>query len=192
MLGKYKKRIEPRLRAIARLVAATGIGPNTITLMGLVFGLAGLYALYLTGNTGYFIAAAAAMSLMDMLDGLVARYTSKSSRFGAFLDSTVDRAEDAVLTAGLMYGGLIGPGIALLLLTGMFLISYTRARAEGLGVAMAGVGLAERPERILFVLLALLVSLFSMGAARAIVYGLIAIVYFTVAERIMHVYRELR
>jgi len=191
LLGRYKEYIEPRLRALARAVSAVGVGPNMITLMGLAFGLAGLYAVYTTGFPGYFVAASAAMALMDMLDGLVARYTGKSSRFGAFLDSTVDRAEDAVLVAGLLYAGLIGPGAALLLLTGMFLISYARARAEALGVPMAGVGIAERPERILLVLLALLVSLFSIDAARAIVYVLTALVYVTVAERVIHVYRVL-
>ncbi len=192
MLGKYKKALERRFLGVARAAAATRLSPNVITFSGLVFGVAGLYMLAAYSSLTLFLLGCAAMGLMDMLDGLVARYTGSASRFGAFLDSTVDRAEDALISAGFMYAGLLSPGEVLLLLTGMFLISYTRARAESLGVSMSGVGFAERPERILLALLSLILAFVSLGAARAVAWLLIVVVYLTVAQRIHYAAKMLR
>ena len=91
---------------------------------------------------------------LDVIDGAVARKTGKSSKFGAFLDSTLDRLSDGIIILGLMYGQLIYPwdenwnyliGFTSLII--MLLISYTRSRAELEGVIMAGIGLMERGER---------------------------------------------
>jgi len=91
---------------------------------------------------------------IDIIDGAVARKTGKSSKFGAFLDSTLDRLSDAIIILGLMFGKLIFPwnenwnyiiGFTSLII--MLLISYTRSRAELEGVIMAGIGLMERGER---------------------------------------------
>ena len=192
MLGRYKKIIEAKLRGLAKAAAVSGVSPNALTLSGLLIGLAGLYPLYAYGCVPCFLLAAALMAFMDMLDGLVARYTGKASKFGAFLDSTVDRAEDAVLVAALMLSSVLTPAEGLTLLTGMFLISYARARAEGLGLHMSGVGLAERPERLLLILAALAAYPVSFEAARIIALGLLGIVYLTVAQRIAYAWRMLR
>ncbi len=91
---------------------------------------------------------------IDIIDGSVARKTGKSSKFGAFLDSTLDRLSDAIIILGLMYGQLIfiwdenwNYLIGFISLITMLLISYTRSRAELEGVVMAGIGLMERGER---------------------------------------------
>ena len=91
---------------------------------------------------------------IDIIDGSVARKTGKSSRYGAFLDSTLDRLSDAIIILGLMYGQLIfiwdeklNYLIGFISLITMLLISYTRSRAELEGVVMAGIGLMERGER---------------------------------------------
>ena len=91
---------------------------------------------------------------IDIIDGSVARKTGKSSKFGAFLDSTLDRLSDAIIILGLMYGQLIfiwdenwNYLIGFISLITMLLISYTRSRAELEGVKMAGIGLMERGER---------------------------------------------
>ncbi len=91
---------------------------------------------------------------IDVIDGSVARKTGKSSKFGAFLDSTLDRLSDAIIILGLMYGQLIfiwnenwNYLIGFMSLIIMLLISYTRSRAELEGVKMAGIGLMERGER---------------------------------------------
>jgi archaetidylinositol phosphate synthase len=95
---------------------------------------------------------------LDALDGAVARATNQSSKFGAFLDSTLDRISDAVIIIGLMYSGILWPNqllnnlIGFIALTSILLISYTRSRAELEGVVMKGIGFMERAERV-FILL---------------------------------------
>ncbi|QEE17790.2 CDP-alcohol phosphatidyltransferase family protein [Promethearchaeum syntrophicum] len=91
---------------------------------------------------------------IDVIDGAVARKTGKSTKFGAFLDSTLDRLSDAIIILGLMYGQLIfiwdenwNYMIGFISLITMVLISYTRSRAELEGVVMAGIGLMERGDR---------------------------------------------
>ncbi len=90
---------------------------------------------------------------IDVIDGSVARKTGKSTKFGAFLDSTLDRLSDAIIILGLMYGQLIfwdenwNYMIGFISLITMILISYTRSRAELEGVVMAGIGLMERGDR---------------------------------------------
>ena len=94
-------------------------------------------------------------SYIDVLDGSLARKTNQASKFGAFLDSTLDRISDAVVILGLLYSEMIWPWndkinnlIAFVCLSTMLLISYTRSRAELEGVVMKGIGFMERAERI--------------------------------------------
>jgi archaetidylinositol phosphate synthase len=95
---------------------------------------------------------------LDVLDGAVARETKQVSKFGGFLDSTLDRISDAVVIIGLIFGGMLWPNFSLNLIIGfialsaMFLISYTRSRAELEGVVMKGIGFMERGERVLILL----------------------------------------
>ncbi|WP_457559264.1 CDP-alcohol phosphatidyltransferase family protein [Candidatus Harpocratesius sp.] len=91
---------------------------------------------------------------IDVLDGSVARKSGKVSKYGAFLDSTLDRIADAVSMMGLMFGGIIWPWnstinylIGIFTLTVMLMISYTRSRAEIEGISMKGIGFMERAER---------------------------------------------
>jgi len=97
---------------------------------------------------------------IDIIDGSVARKTGKSSKFGAFLDSTLDRLSDAIIILGLMYGQLIfiwdenwNYLIGFMSLIIMLLISYTRSRAELEGVIMAGIGFMERGERYIILVI---------------------------------------
>ena len=96
---------------------------------------------------------------IDVLDGSVARKTGTTSKYGAFLDSTLDRIADAVTLLGLMVGGIIWPWnitvnylIGFTSLSIMFLISYTRSRAELEGVEMKGIGFMERAERFFIII----------------------------------------
>jgi phosphatidylglycerophosphate synthase len=96
---------------------------------------------------------------VDVLDGSVARKTGQASKFGAFLDSTLDRISDAVVLLGLMFSGIVWPWnndlnnvLCFICLSTMLMISYTRSRAELEGVVMKGIGFMERAERV-FILL---------------------------------------
>jgi len=136
--------------------------------------------------------------LLDILDGQVARRGGMVSTFGAFFDSTLDRIGEAILYAGIAIyfqtaadqaAPVLGVLAGLATLTGSFLVSYTRARAEGLGLECR-VGLAQRPERILGVgLPTLLFGAGPHGILLLVVVALLAVLsWITVAQRVAHVF----
>jgi archaetidylinositol phosphate synthase len=87
----------------------------------------------------------------DMVDGSVARITGKTTKKGAFLDSSFDKIAETAIFLGIAVGGLANPSWAMLALALSLLVSYTRARAESLGVELKGIGIGERAERLLIV-----------------------------------------
>jgi CDP-diacylglycerol--glycerol-3-phosphate 3-phosphatidyltransferase len=183
-------RIAPPL---ARLLARTPLTPNALTWTGFVITVAAA-ALILTGH---YLAAGIVVLLagfFDMLDGALARLKGQVTRFGAVLDSTLDRLSEAVLLLALLYNfardgqaawGLLC-GLALL---GSLMVSYLRARMEGLGLDCRA-GLFTRPERVILVALGLLLSRFDYALVIAI--GLLAFFsFFTVIERLVYAQRHL-
>ncbi|MER3418514.1 MAG: hypothetical protein C4343_05335, partial [Chloroflexota bacterium] len=149
---RVRRAAEPVALALGRL----GLSPNTLTLLG--FGLA--LAAAATAALGAFVLAGLFVLIggaFDLLDGALARATGRASRLGAFLDSVFDRAGEAAVYVGLVVGGTGAglPWLAVLAAAAMataFLVSYSRARAEGLDLvgerAMASVGLAPREVRL--------------------------------------------
>lgn len=160
MLRQYiYPKVESTLNQTASQLAKQGFTPNQLTIAGLVLNLlAGLIFAY-----GHFFLAALVLLLAgcgDMLDGALARATQKASKFGAFLDSTLDRYSDFFLFGGLclFYARANAPGwllITLGIIAGSFVTSYAKARIEGLG-EKCQVGLLERAERILILAVAAL------------------------------------
>lgn len=148
-----RRAAEPVALALGRL----GLGPNALTLIGLaIAALAGLAAaLGAFGLAGLLVLAGGAF---DLLDGTLARATGRASRLGAYLDSVLDRAGEAVVYVGLVGGGIGAglpwlAGLAAAAMAAAFLVSYSRARAEGLDLVgerdMATVGLAPREVRLI-------------------------------------------
>jgi len=146
----YLRLIDP----VANWLVKRGVHPNTITVIGTFCTLVG-GIIYATGHIrtgGWFLGLTA---LFDVLDGTVARRSNRSSTFGAFLDSTLDRLADGFVLGGLavfyatsrLHGNVPMLIVALMGLVGAFLTSYTRARAESLGID-AKVGIMQRPERV--------------------------------------------
>lgn len=169
-----------RLGASADQVSAAGFALNAAAAAFIVTGdLVAAGALYLLGG------------LLDLLDGVLARTGGRPTRFGAFLDSTLDRTSEGVVFAAIGYrfaveGAAVDAGIVVLALLGSFLVSYVRARAEALG-AECRVGIATRAERVILIALGLLCGL--LPEAVRLVALLTAI---TVAQRIACARRELR
>ncbi len=190
----YLKVIDP----VANWLVRRGVHPNAITVFGTVCTVAG-GVIYATGHIswgGFFLGVTA---LFDVLDGTVARRSNKSSTFGAFLDSTLDRLADGALLGGLAVFYALNPVhrnvpmvvVCLAGLIGSFLTSYIRARAEALGLD-AKVGMLQRPERI--VLLSAPQALFGL-ALNGVILGLIIIfltvtAWITVIQRMLFVYRQ--
>jgi CDP-diacylglycerol--glycerol-3-phosphate 3-phosphatidyltransferase len=188
----YLKLIDP----VANWLVKRGVHPNTITVVGTLCTMTG-GIIYGTGHIktgGWFLSITA---LFDVLDGTVARRSGQSSTFGAFLDSTLDRLADGFLLGGLavfyatsrLHGSVPLMITALLGLIGAFMTSYTRARAEALGLD-AKVGLLQRPERI--VLLSAPQALFGLvfnGWVLAVITVILTVTaWITVVQRVMYVY----
>lgn len=165
-----------------------GVSPNALTFLGLL--LSALTGLVLARGS---FALGGLLTLLagsfDMLDGAVARAGGKMSVFGGFLDSTVDRYSEAVLLFGLLVhftgaGDSTAVGLIYITTVGSLMISYTRARAEGLGLKNE-VGLLARPERVVILGLSLL-----FGRPELALWLLAIGTNVTAAQRVYHVYRS--
>ncbi|TMR01877.1 CDP-alcohol phosphatidyltransferase family protein [Actinomadura soli] len=158
MLNKIRPGLERALTPVGHAVARMGPSPNAITVVGTLGVAAGALVLFPRGEFFWGTMVITAFVLFDMLDGAVARVTGKISKFGAFLDSTMDRVADAAIFSGLMIG-LYRDGqetlawVALYCLVSGAVVSYAKARAEGLGYT-CNVGIAERAERLIVALVA--------------------------------------
>jgi CDP-diacylglycerol--glycerol-3-phosphate 3-phosphatidyltransferase len=173
--------------------------PNAISMTGLVLNLA---AAALVVEKLFFCAGVAFIvgSIMDTLDGRYSRMSGKGSLFGAFLDSTLDRVEEGiVLTAVAWYfaerGDEIAAAACVLVVLGSLMVSYTRARAEALGVECK-VGLATRPVRVTLLSIGLV---FAKGAGLGdfellapAIYAMAVLTAITVVQRVWHVRGELQ
>jgi CDP-diacylglycerol--glycerol-3-phosphate 3-phosphatidyltransferase len=177
------------LRHVVSGLAATGITPNVLTVVGMVVNVwaAVLFAY------GEFRGAAAVLFLagfLDMADGQVARRAGRVTAFGAFLDSTLDRYSDLGLYMGLVvYYTLAGRpfymGLAAVAMASSFMVSYARARAESL-IPLCKVGFLERPERLVLLILG--------GAFRRMAPVLWVIATFstlTVIHRVVYTWQEI-
>ena len=171
---------------VAQAMAGTGVTPTGLTLIG--FGLNLVVAMVLaTGalTVGGILVLVA--GLFDTLDGAMARVTKRSTAFGAFLDSTLDRYSEAALLLGLAYDAALRANLpivvlAFVVLAGSLMVSYCRARAEGLGLNCE-VGIVPRPERVVILGGGLILGLELPALA------LLAILTnVTAIQRILHVY----
>ncbi|MFA5308592.1 MAG: CDP-alcohol phosphatidyltransferase family protein [Dehalococcoidales bacterium] len=179
---------------IVRLLAKTPLTPNAVTWIGFII-TAGAAALVITEHllAGGIVVLVA--GFFDMLDGALARLTNQTSRFGAILDSTLDRLSEALLLVCLLAVFVRGGDFAECMLVGAalvgsLLVSYTRARMEGLGVECKA-GLFTRPERVIVLALGLMLSRFDP----ALLIALCIITFFswyTVVERMVYAWRKLR
>jgi CDP-diacylglycerol--glycerol-3-phosphate 3-phosphatidyltransferase len=189
----YLRTIDP----IADWMVRRRVNPNLLTTIGTLCSVAG-GAIYATGHiriAGWLLGLTA---LFDVLDGNVARRTGQSSVFGAFYDSTLDRIADGAVMGGLAVFYATSPlhsnaamvSICILGIIGTFLTSYTRARAESLGID-AKVGIMQRAERV--VLLTAPQAFFGLALDGWILIGVIVLLsvtaWITAVQRIMFVYR---
>ena len=175
---------------LARGLARFGVDPNVLTVLGLLAGMAvGLfYGLGLPALAAGFIVIC---GIFDILDGKVASNASRSSLFGAIFDSSLDRYSEFFMYAGLAYHFRHewGLWLTLLAILGSNMVSYTRARAEGLGV-VCRVGVMQRAERLAFLFLGTGVGIIFgvFDAALLTVMALIGVVSnLTAAQRILYV-----
>jgi CDP-diacylglycerol--glycerol-3-phosphate 3-phosphatidyltransferase len=183
---RVRKGFEPMLSALQRL----HVTPNQVTIFGTLLNVAAA-ALIALDHLIYAGIVFLLAGCCDMLDGALARRAQQSTKWGAFLDSTLDRVSEGVVLAAIAYllasqGHALDAALVTLALLGSILVSYTRARAESLGVECK-VGIMSRPERIILIALGLFFDVLSYA-----IYILLALTAFTVIQRVIHTYRQLR
>ena len=175
---------EPLVKGLSR----SGIKPNALTLISCALSVAA--ACFITSSHFLYGAILILLSgLFDILDGALARFTSQSSKFGAILDSTLDRfSEGAIFCALVIWylpqGATLEIIVILAVLVGSFLVSYLRARGEGVGLECKA-GLFTRTERVIVVAAGLLLNQVSIA-----LWILLIGVYITVAQRLLHLWKQ--
>ncbi len=193
--SKLKKHFETTVTVIVKPLGGLGITPNHLTILGMV--LAGVTAYMYTkapGDKNYLLYSAGmfmASGFIDAIDGVLARSTGKVTPFGGFFDSVADRYSDAIVYSGIIAAGLCNLWAGLLALFGSMLVSYTRARAEMEGVNMAGIGIAERAERMMFLALCTVTSYWYPNALNYGIIILAALTHVTVLQRSLHFKKEI-
>jgi len=194
-LSEIRKTVAYRFtEPVARLLARTAIPPSAITWLGFLLAV-GAAAFIITGHlfaAGWVVLIA---GFFDMLDGALARHTDRATRFGAILDSTLDRLSEAVVLLGILVlytreqlvAQSLLVGVALL---GSLLVSYIRARAEAIGLKCQ-VGLFTRPERVIILALGLLLNQITYVLVAAL--AIIAVFSFiTAGQRLLYVWQQTR
>jgi len=191
-----RQRVRDLATPIARALGRLGLTPNALTVIGF---LGTCVAAYAAASQAWLAAGVLVLvfGIFDLFDGTLARATGRVTRFGAFLDSTLDRAGEAVVYIGIGVGCLaagfeLGSILAPAALAAAFLVSYTRAKAESLGFGagsgLANVGLAPREVRVAIIALGLLTAVGSSLDGLTIALGLIAVLAtITTIQRILHV-----
>ena len=153
MLNNFRESIKPTLQSIGIIFAATGLSANFWTVVGLAFAFASAIAYAWHFEYAFVVGGILLLvsGFFDVVDGQVARITKKSSKKGAFLDSVFDKIAEVAIFLGILIGGYAEGYVVLLAITLSLLVSYTRARAESLGVQLQGIGIGERAERLLVI-----------------------------------------
>ncbi|MFO8100822.1 MAG: CDP-alcohol phosphatidyltransferase family protein [Dehalococcoidia bacterium] len=182
--------------APARLLAALRVTPNALTLIGLAFNI--FTAWVLAADFSHHLLIGGILVLFsgwfDMLDGALARLTGGITRFGGMLDSTVDRFSEAALFLGLTVffanrGDTLEVALIVAALAGSLMVSYTRARAEGMGFK-GEAGIFARPERLVLLTLGLLFSEISLVSVVVVLWILAVGANLTAVHRLIYAWRQ--
>src|SRR6476469_302085 len=198
MLNKYARALFTKIfTPVARLFLALGISPDVVTIVGTLGVCAGALGFYPRHEFFWGTVVITLFVFSDTVDGVMARMSGRSGKWGAYLDSTLDRVGDAAIFGGLVlwYAGrgdnVVMAGLALACLILGSVVSYAKARAEGLGFT-ADVGIAERADRLVAVLAATgLVGLGVPEILLTVVLALLAVAsLITVCQRMLMVRRQ--
>lgn len=196
MLNRYARAFFTKvLTPVARLLLRAGVSPDVVTVVGTLGVCVGALAFYPRGEFFVGTLVITAFVFSDMVDGAMARMSGRSSTWGAFLDSTLDRIGDGAVFGGLVLWfaaeqNILMASLALWCLVVGSVVSYARARAEGLGMT-ANVGVAERADRLVAILVATGLDGLGVPYVQALALWLLAVAsLLTVAQRVVVVRRQ--
>lgn len=192
-MTRLKKRVQSSLTTKAKLLYDMGMTPNQISLIGIFLAFLSGYFYWGARETKSFLIIAPTFFLLsgfcDALDGVVARLHGKTTVFGGFLDSLLDRYADAFIFVAIIASGLSDVFWGSVALVGSLLVSYARARAEAAGAEMETVGLAERAERIIILTIASFAAFFWPPALNLGIIILAVLTNLTVLQRTIYFYK---
>ncbi len=178
-----------RTRATPNQLTAAGVSSCTVAAVIVYFEYRGEILFYWLGAAVFIVG-----SVLDILDGALARAGGKQTPFGAFMDSTLDRVSEGVMlgAVGLVFmrhGNEVALGATIAAVGGSFLVPYARAKAEALGLR-GDVGIGSRAERVVVICAGLILA--PWGALQWAIYVLAFAAWFTVVQRALHVRAQLR
>jgi archaetidylinositol phosphate synthase len=179
VLDKLRGSLADVLASLGRAASKVVPSPTAWTVIGLLFAFLA-FIFYSEGRPFAGGLLLAVSGFFDVLDGSVARATGRTSQRGAFLDSTLDRVSEVVVFLGIMVGRYASPSLILVALSLSLLVSYTRAKGDALGVSLAGIGVGERSERLLVLIVASLLGAVGIGVLIIALLALITFVQRTV------------
>jgi len=190
MLSHYKESLHGVADPVARLLLRAHVRPNQLTVLGLGVSMVAAHAFF-QGRLRLAAALLAVAGLFDFFDGSLARLAGSESAFGAFLDSVVDRYSDLVVLLGIVLyyeraDGTWGIFFTMVTLIGTIMVSYTKARAQSIGMRCE-IGLMERPERMIVLIAG---GVFPWLTQAVIVLALLT--NLTALQRILYVWRAAR
>jgi len=195
MLTRLKEKVQSAIKKQAKAADKIGLTPNVISAIGILLALLSALA-YANGRQSTTMALAVVLLLLsgycDMLDGALARLCQKTTPFGGFLDSLLDRYADSAVYFGIIFGRLCTVPWGLAALIGSLLVSYSRARAEAAGIKMETIGLAERAERIIIIAAATIAEIFFAGIIEVGIILLAILTNLTVLQRSLYAYKALK
>ena len=192
MLGRFREKYQAAMQPLGKALGHIGASPNLMTTFSLLISGAAAMAyalrLPLLGALGLV-----GSGFVDMLDGAVARATGKATRFGAVYDHVLDRYAEFAILVGIGFGGLVDWVWVIFCLFGMVMASFVRAKAESVGgMRSCSVGIAERQEKLILLLLgSILQGLFSSALLGAVILvGVLS--HVTVVQRLNYTFKQTR
>jgi archaetidylinositol phosphate synthase len=172
MLNNLRDSLKPHLERLGGSFASSGLSPNFWTAVGLGFAFLAAFTYGLNPQISYAAVIGGILLLVsgffDIVDGQVARFTKKTSKKGGFLDSVFDKIAEVAIFLGILIGNFAEPYLVFLAITLSLLVSYSRSRAESLGIKLQGIGIGERAERLLVIAI--------LGIASLMQYAIIIVI----------------
>ena len=191
-MHRLRNLLSPIVDGIARLLVKLGFSPSGLTVIGVLIACvaAALIAQGMLAAGGIVMLVA---GIFDMFDGAVARMTNRATKFGAFFDSVMDRVSEAIVLLGLLWfyledGEQLGAVLVYAAIVGSTMVSYARARAEGLGIECKG-GLMQRPERVASLGIGIIVGQWWEPAVLIVLGVIAALTVVTTVQRVVETAR---
>jgi len=192
MISRIRFLFEKFFSKIIKGISSRNISPMLFSFLGLISSFLSAFFYINALNSNFYLLLATFFFLLsgffDAIDGAVARASKKTTLFGAYMDSILDRYVDIIIGISFIIGRLCSFFWGLFYIIGALMVSYTRARAESIGINLGGIGFAERGERIIFLLFFSLIAIIDYNFFEYGIIFLSFLCHFTAIQRSIYVF----